>query len=182
MNDLYADLGVKRDATPEEIKAAHRVRVKKAHPDNQGSREEFEKIQHAYLVLRDPVKRKHYDDHGKEKEPQLDAALDIIAHMFNMMLTEDMGEVNYIEAIRASLNNMIAEAIGRKVMSERSIKKFERLKNRFHHKKRGTNFFARALELKIKEQKQSIGRADEVVENAKEALKILNQYEYQPGD
>lgn len=183
MRDLYADLGVKRDATPEEIKAAHRVRVKKAHPDNQGNREEFEKIQHAYLVLRDPVKRKHYDDHGKEKEPKQDAALDLIAHIFDMMLNQNEdGETNYIEAIRISLDNMIAEAIGRRVINARAIRRFEKLKKRFHRKKQGTNFFVIALATKIGSQKQAIDRADEVIENARRALKILSQYEYQPGE
>lgn len=183
MSDLYTDLGVKRDATFEEIKAAHRTRVKKAHPDNQGNREEFEKIQHAYLVLKDPVKRKHYDEHGKEKEPKTDAALDLIAHIFDMLLNKDNdSEINYINAIKATLNNMIAESIGRRIINARTIRRFEKLKKRFHHKKQDTNFFIIALDTKIRDQKQAIDRADEVIENARKALRILKQYEYQPGE
>ncbi|NLJ54682.1 MAG: molecular chaperone DnaJ [Intrasporangiaceae bacterium] len=64
MNDYYADLGVSRDATAEEIKRAYRKAARRLHPDvNPGpeAEEEFKKISQAYDVLSDPEKRRSFD-------------------------------------------------------------------------------------------------------------------------
>src|SRR6266478_5259714 len=66
--DLYADLGVKRTASAEEIKKAYRKLARKYHPDvNPGNREaeeKFKRVSFAYDALSDPAKRKTYDEFG----------------------------------------------------------------------------------------------------------------------
>ncbi len=64
MNDYYADLGVARDADPEEIKRAYRRAARRLHPDvNAGpeAEEKFKKVSQAYDVLSDPEKKQAYD-------------------------------------------------------------------------------------------------------------------------
>ncbi len=64
MNDYYADLGVARDADPEEIKRAYRRAARRLHPDvNPGpqAEEQFKKLSQAYDVLSDPEKKQAYD-------------------------------------------------------------------------------------------------------------------------
>ncbi|MBR7744125.1 molecular chaperone DnaJ [Phycicoccus sp. BSK3Z-2] len=64
MNDYYADLGVARDASPEDIKRAYRRAARTLHPDvNPGpeAEEQFKKISQAYDVLSDPQKRRSFD-------------------------------------------------------------------------------------------------------------------------
>ena len=64
MNDYYADLGVARDASPEDIKRAYRKAARRLHPDvNPGAEaeEQFKKVSQAYDVLSDPEKKQSYD-------------------------------------------------------------------------------------------------------------------------
>lgn len=62
--NLYKILGIKNTATLEQIKKAHRKKVKKHHPDIGGDPEIFRQIQEAYDILSDPEKRRAYDTTG----------------------------------------------------------------------------------------------------------------------
>ncbi|PIE51319.1 molecular chaperone DnaJ [Candidatus Fermentibacteria bacterium] len=63
--DLYQILGVKENATAEELRKAYRDLAKKYHPDaNQGDREaeeKFKAVSDAYDILGNPEKRENYD-------------------------------------------------------------------------------------------------------------------------
>jgi len=69
MKDLYDILGVRRDATLEEIKKAYRQLAIKYHPDrnkgNKEAEEKFKEINQAYEILSDPEKRRQYDQFGE---------------------------------------------------------------------------------------------------------------------
>ncbi len=71
--DYYEVLGVKRDASKEDIKKAYRRLARRYHPDlnpgNKEAEERFKEIQEAYSVLSNDEKRKAYDTFGTA-EPQ----------------------------------------------------------------------------------------------------------------
>ncbi len=65
--DYYATLGVKKEASQDDIQKAYRKLARKFHPDvNKDPQAEvkFKEIGEAYEVLKDPDKRKRYDQFG----------------------------------------------------------------------------------------------------------------------
>jgi curved DNA-binding protein len=62
--DYYDILGVKPEATDAEVKSAYRKLARKFHPDvskEAGAEEKFKSVNEAYEALKDPAKRKAYD-------------------------------------------------------------------------------------------------------------------------
>lgn len=57
----YDILGVKRDATQDDIKKAFRKLAAKYHPDAGGDEAKFKEVSEAYTTLSDPDKRREYD-------------------------------------------------------------------------------------------------------------------------
>ena len=65
--DYYASLGVPRDARTDDIRKAYRKLAQKYHPDvtkDPQGEEKFKEVAEAYQTLKDPEKRKAYDELG----------------------------------------------------------------------------------------------------------------------
>lgn len=63
--DYYEILGIKKDASADEIKKAFRKLAVTYHPDKEGGDEaKFKEANEAYEVLKDPTKRQRYDQFG----------------------------------------------------------------------------------------------------------------------
>ncbi len=63
--NYYDVLGVKKDASSDEVKKAFRKLARKHHPDAGGDEEKFKELNTAYEVLSDPEKRSEYDQYGQ---------------------------------------------------------------------------------------------------------------------
>jgi curved DNA-binding protein len=68
--DYYQILGIDKAATPTDIRNAYRKLARKYHPDlnpnDSEAKKKFQEINEANAVLSDPVKRKKYDQYGKD--------------------------------------------------------------------------------------------------------------------
>jgi len=60
--NYYNTLGVAKSASPDELKRAYKKLAMKHHPDHGGDQKTFQQINEAYETLKDPAKRKQYDN------------------------------------------------------------------------------------------------------------------------
>ena len=66
MKDYYEILGVRKEATEDDIKRAFRKLAQKYHPDKKGGDEaRFKEVSEAYAVLSDKKRRTEYDMAGR---------------------------------------------------------------------------------------------------------------------
>ena len=92
--DFYEVLGLKKDASAEDIKKAYRQLALKFHPDVNKSKEaeeNFKEINEAYAVLSDPEKKKQYDAFGPEGFNQRYTEQDIFRGFDFEKIFRDMG-------------------------------------------------------------------------------------------
>ncbi len=81
--DYYEILGVRKGATPEELKKAYRELALRHHPDRvpaekkKEAEDQFKEISEAYAVLSDPQKRALYDQYGHSGIDQKYASEDL---------------------------------------------------------------------------------------------------------
>ncbi|GLC33342.1 hypothetical protein PLESTB_000343900 [Pleodorina starrii] len=96
--DLYADLGLARDASVDDVKRAYRRLALQCHPDkcpgDDAAHEKFQRISMAYSVLSDPQKRRYYDQTGTTDG--LDISPDEFMDMFQSLLLEIIGGADMI--------------------------------------------------------------------------------------
>lgn len=67
--DYYKILGIDKNATADQIKKAYRKLARKFHPDvskDSDAEKKFKEVGEAYEVLKDPEKRKLYDQYGAD--------------------------------------------------------------------------------------------------------------------
>src|SRR3954467_8334606 len=66
--DYYEILGLKKDASADDLNRAYRELAKRFHPDrnshDEDATQKFREVAEAYEVLRDPEKRQRYDRYG----------------------------------------------------------------------------------------------------------------------
>ena len=71
----YDVLGVRRDASPAELRAAYVSKARELHPDGRGdvARRAMQDVNEAWRVLRDPARRTAYDEQLREAPRQVAA-------------------------------------------------------------------------------------------------------------
>lgn len=68
--DYYRVLGVKEDASKDDVDRAYRTEARKRHPDGGGSDEQMKSLNEAHDILSDPETRRAYD---AERRPKREA-------------------------------------------------------------------------------------------------------------
>ncbi|QRE00139.1 hypothetical protein [Burkholderia phage BCSR5] len=122
--DLYEVLGLTKDATVKQIKAAYRKLSMKFHPDRNGSSEEsikaFQKIQHAYAILSKREKRDFYDLVGGEY-PTEDQLKQKAQSLWAKVLTEVMDQAAQRDQLVIAMYNPVSDARGMLQQNKRQM-------------------------------------------------------------
>lgn len=120
MKKYYKILGVKKDSTQPELKAAYYAIAKINHPDvNPGKEAEdkFKEASVAYDCLSDPLKRKRYDETGDTSDPEQQdrkEAIEMIGYIFATVIQKtdiiDLKHLDAIGKIRTKLKTIVSDA------------------------------------------------------------------------
>ena len=181
--DPYVLLGLERDAGEPAIRSAWRKAAKTAHPDAGGDAEHFGKLQAAYDLLKDPVRRRVYDDTGYD--PQLADPKDIEGVLMLEKLVNDIilderepGSFDPVAAIRRKLSDDI-------VKNRFHILELERHRNRVRQhidrlgRRPETDVLGSMLRARSQSITDAIQKAQGQIEAIEHAYQMLEGYSYE---
>lgn len=185
--DLYQILGVQRDATVEEIRAAFRALAKKAHPDVGGSEELFLQLQLAHDTLIDAETRNEYDKTGriKKQKTEDDAVFQEAMKAINQMvmqvlqLKDDQILVDPIEAFLEAIADQKKKVLEAEAALIKLIAKAEKLVKRWHRKTAGQpNLIVKMIESYIRNQQDKLPILANDLKIIAKAVEIVSDYTF----
>ena len=185
MQDLYKILEVSKTAKRDKIKAAHRAKVKKTHPDKGGKPEEFHLVTTAYKVLMDDDKRSRYDagenidDILKSVISDEQKAQNLLLQMFcGIVANVDVEKQNIIKLMTNNLEEGIREVDMMANTEKSKIKKFETAIKRLKILK-GNNIFRNAALSQIDAISRNLAQYEAKKKEFNDAINILKSFDYE---
>lgn len=183
MIDPYETLGLERDADEQAIKTAWRKAAKTVHPDQGGDRDDFGRLQACYELLKDPVRRKVYDNTGYD--PQLADPRDLkgilmLETLVNEFILDERepGSFDPLAAMRRKLSDDIVKSRFHILELER-----HRARVRQHIDRLGRRPAADVLGSMLRTRSQSIAdairNAEAQIEAIEQAYVMLEGYSYE---
>lgn len=189
----YQILGVKKSATPEEIKSAYLKLAKTVHPDAGGGADEFIQIKQAYDILSDPNARAAFDRDGYVKGDDESEACRLAFNalcgfwneMFQQIPADRLPYTNIITVLRESVSTLrtrYTREIKRISEKENHLKKSrETITKRLKKKKKTSqNLFLLVIDTQIEGVQAEKKKAELDKKVMSIALDILKEYEFSP--
>jgi len=181
--DPYKMLGVERDADEQAIKLAYRKAAKMAHPDSGGDAEQFSRLQAAFELLKDPVRRRVYDDTGYD--PQMADAKDLKGLMMIETLVNDFilderepGSFDPVAAMRRKLSDDILKSRFHILELERHRARVRKHLDRLGRKPE-TDVLGSMLRARSQSIADAIKQAETQIEAIEQAYTMLEGYSYE---
>lgn len=184
MKNLYEILGIKKSASENDVKKAYRRKANQHHPDKGGDSEKFKELVVAYNILRDPSKKKRYDDGEEADNIHQEAASEeqqILSTVMTLFVScvglNDPDRTDIIEQVKINLQKNIG-AIQKVInLNEGHIRKFESAKKRL--KCKGThNIFIDGANAQIANYHWEITQIKAQKKIGEGALKFLKDFSY----
>jgi DnaJ-class molecular chaperone len=184
---LYDDLEIDNKADAIAIKRAYRKKAGKSHPDKGGSKEEFVKVQKAYLILSNPETRSKYDATGDEDLLKADNSkqeiLGIVVTSFEVVIQAIEGkganplEFDIAGEMRSTIKEKKDEIEAEKKRLGKNISEVEKFLGRFKVKGQ-TNFMEAMLKSRIDGIKLNISYKQRDIDKFDEALELIEDMSF----
>ncbi len=181
MQDHYETLGVKRDATDQQLKDAYRDKAKENHPDKGGDEDTFKTLSNAYTVLMDPQRRKFYDDTGSEmKIDEFDRkAGALLQQLFQLIVSqnglENIIHLDIIMMINQQIDKGMTELEKKIDKAKKSRATIRKILKRIKHKDK-KNPISLMLKHEATKHSESITQTHQEMEVGKRSRKMLKEY------
>ena len=187
MKTYYQILGVREDATADEIRKAYKSLAQKLHPDknpDENARLLFNQIQQAYRVLNNAESRAHYDQTGDDPDTghiESQARTIVIAHLRDFIQQTIQAHVNGQQA--PGLHKFVLSARQKRdqaIEQKRGIKKAIQKAHAMAGKitaKQGENYAIGIIEDMAKGLERDLENTTKNIEIHSKAIRTLEQYE-----
>lgn len=179
---LYADLGVDEAADRAALARAHRAAVKRHHPDTGGDRDKFERVQRAWLVLRDPERRARYDETGSvddDPENDLSQLTGILINAFDKAMSQAGPLLEHMDVIASAIRILRgdAEAGRQNIGKARDLaKQVAAARKRLRFKGTGPDLIGRVLEERSRDIDAKIAQMEAAAAAMDRAAEHLRLY------
>lgn len=173
---LYKDLGVDKDSTQDEIKKAFREKAKINHEDKGGDKDEMVKLNEAYAVLSNPIKRDRYDKTGESKDIGFDVKFQQLVSTIFLGIIEQEKDVNSVDLV-----DRFVQVIGllkkdsrkNKDAVSKKIIKFEKVLSRL-----SVGSITPILKSSLDNLKMELALIDEQLEFFERAKEVVSHHNY----
>ncbi len=184
--DPYKELGIDRDATPDEIRRAYRNRARSTHPDHGGDSSAFHHVRQAYLLLSDKDARARYDETGYAGQQEStsrqyrmeQAALSTVGSALLAAIDSDaVPDRDILEAASSDLEQQVNGISGNLRILKQLLKRYKKLRKAITYNGEGINIAQLVLQVRIAEVAKEIERYELDLEVYELALEKLEEYE-----
>lgn len=185
--DLYAALGVSRDALPPEIRRAYRKAAKRAHPDGGGSSKQFAVVRLAHDTLMDDARRAKYDQTGEIEDKPVDNRQTEIMQIISMCLDQAMADatqrgkepkqVDLVRGTKEKLRQYRQQSLQQKAEFEKNMARSKELIGRFSTAE-AQNVMEALLIGRVSACQTEIAKRENQVGLLDAALELLDHYAF----
>lgn len=185
----YETLGVKKDATAAEIKAAYRRLARKYHPDvckEAGATDKIAAINWAYATLSDPERRARYDlgeedlSAASPEELLRQRALQEVAALVIAAIEgcPNIEMVDMVADMRGAVRRSMTPELEAIERIKARIRKHEKARIRIKHTGEGPSMLDSVIAANIEALGRGIAMHQGKIDLAKAVLAVLEDYEY----
>ena len=180
MTTHYETLGIKPDATPDQIRKARRQRASSAHPDKGGTDGEMQAVNHAYAVLMDPEARKRYDETGEDPKPSggpspEQMAREVLADLIGKWLQSD--NQNLVKMAQRAVKGAESTLAAAEAEARRAVARLDKRRDKVRTKSGQPNVVHQVIDRKIQEHNATLERAAFTRRVNNELLRLAEDYE-----